>query len=193
MTGCQSGTPSPPRTIVPRMEVAPAPSANQGGVAREDDSRAKSTPSQGPEPTSENVATSGPLWSSSSLPWLVVSLCDGIGSIFICLTMLGLPFGGIAAEIDSDLRDFAHRKFPRLTLFSDCTSVTLNVVLKQFRSRQYGGIFLVGGPPCQPFSTAGRKRGFDDVRAAPMRLLLHAQAPAARSIHTVPFRLPVHP
>ena len=190
MTGSQLGTPSPLRAVAARTKDVSAPGTLLEGAACEDDTKDKTRPAPAPTRATEEAATSGPLWSSSSHPWLVISLCDGIGGIFICLTLLGLPFSGIAAEIDHDLRDFTHRKFPQLTLFSDCTSVTLDVILKQFRSRQHGGIFLVGGPPCQPFSAAGKKRGFDDVRAAPCSYFctLKRQLTDASVQHSFSFR-----
>ena len=98
----------------------------------------------------------------------MVSLCDGIGGVFACLQRLQLPHDAIVAEADTDLRDFMHQKFPQFEMYAQCNTVTEEVVMKKFTKNHYKGIFLIGGPPCQPFSQAGKQAGFDDHRAAPM-------------------------
>ena len=117
-------------------------------------------------------ATPATTWSTGT-PWLVISLCDGVGGAFACLERLRLPHEAIIAESDVDLRDFVHQKFPNFDLHAQCNSVTEDVVMKKFNRGNFKGIFLIGGPPCQPFSLAGRRAGFDDHRAAPLEHFCH--------------------
>ena len=103
----------------------------------------------------------------------MVSLCDGVGGAFACLAKLQLPHDAILAESDGDLRDFMHQKFPAFEMYAQCSNVTESVVMKKFRKGNFTGIFLIGGPPCQPFSRAGQQAGFDDHRSAPMLHFCH--------------------
>ena len=52
-----------------------------------------------------------------------VSLCDGIGGIFLALDLLGAPFDGVAAEKEWHLRELTRRRFPWLQTWSDCMSL----------------------------------------------------------------------
>ena len=129
------------------------------------------TSASGPAP-SPSPAPPAPTWHAGT-KWLVVSLCDGVGGAFACLAKLQLPHDAILAESDGDLRDFMHQKFPAFEMYAQCSNVTEDIVMKKFRKGNFTGIFLIGGPPCQPFSRAGRKAGFDDHRAAPLQHLCH--------------------
>jgi len=127
--------------------------------------------SRAPEPVADHKRKRQQLQSEEDVArkrWFVVSLCDGIGGAFLALDIAKVKFDGIAAESDHDLLDFVHLQWPRLVLKSDCCKVTAEEVLKGCRRHGCQGIFLIGGPPCQPFSAAGRKRGLHDDRAGPL-------------------------
>ena len=105
--------------------------------------------------------------SAALAPWLVVSLCDGIGGLFVCLSRLKVPFDAIIAESDTGLRDFVHARFPTAEVFKDALSIDSDLVMKRANKKKYIGILLAGGPPCQPFSLAGRQRGWAESRSSP--------------------------
>ena len=60
----------------------------------------------------------------------VISLCDGIGCIFVALSSLGISFDGCAAESDSDLRRLVHSYFPHLTSFTDVMNLAAEELMK---------------------------------------------------------------
>ena len=59
----------------------------------------------------------------------VVSVCDGIGSIFLALTSLGLSFAAVAAEKEAHLRSLVHEHFPHVTPWSDMLKLTLQDIV----------------------------------------------------------------
>ena len=95
------------------------------------------------------------IWDHSH-PWLVVSLCDGIGGLFLALEQACLPFHGITAEKDAGLRGFVHRKWCSLQAHSDCSSISAQMVIAAAKEHKCAGVFLAGGPPCQGSAGAGR-------------------------------------
>ena len=66
-------------------------------------------------------------------PWLVVSLCDGIGGAFLALDLADLPFFGVAAEKEGHLRDFTHQHWPHLKLVKDCGHLEADDLIAQVR------------------------------------------------------------
>jgi len=84
-----------------------------------------------------------------------ISLFTGIGGIDLAAEWAG--FGTIAqVERDSYCLRVLERHWPHVHRVSD---------IKSFPDRDYGAVTLVsGGFPCQPFSTAGKRRGKDDNR-----------------------------
>lgn len=81
---------------------------------------------------------------------------------------LGLEKAGInvvlACEIDKKCRQTIIANKPNIGLIGDITKYTAKEIL------EYSGIssgnvdVMVGGPPCQTFSTAGNRQGFNDAR-----------------------------
>ncbi|BAY90057.1 MULTISPECIES: DNA cytosine methyltransferase [unclassified Tolypothrix] len=81
---------------------------------------------------------------------------------------LGLEKSGIevvlGCEVDKYCRKTIISNRPEIALIGDISSYTTDEIL------EYAGIsknevdIIVGGPPCQAFSTAGARRGFNDKR-----------------------------
>jgi DNA (cytosine-5)-methyltransferase 1 len=71
----------------------------------------------------------------------------------------------LACEVDKYCRQTIALNKPQMALIGDITSYSSEAIL------QYAGLsrsddvdLIVGGPPCQAFSTAGRRNGFNDDR-----------------------------
>jgi DNA (cytosine-5)-methyltransferase 1 len=82
---------------------------------------------------------------------------------------IGLEKGGIkpilACEIDKYCRMTIEANRPDIALIGDINEYSANEIL------EFAGVpegrkvdVIVGGPPCQAFSSAGKRRGFDDDR-----------------------------
>ena len=48
---------------------------------------------------------------------------------------MGIPFDGIAAEWQEDIRSPVHRHFPQLTLWADTMTLTVDTVKSRMRSK----------------------------------------------------------
>ena len=90
----------------------------------------------------------------------MVSLCDGVGGIFLALQIADRRFRGLSVEKDRDLGEFVHQRWKHLELLSDVAKLSAEQILKKFRASGCTGLLLVGGPPCQPFSSSGKRWGF---------------------------------
>ena len=91
----------------------------------------------------------------------VLSLFDGISCGQVALNRAGMTVEKyFAAEVDSKATSVAHKNFPETISLGD---------VKNWRDWHipWGKIDLIlAGSPCQGFSSAGEKRGFDDVRSS---------------------------
>ena len=83
------------------------------------------------------------------------SMFSGIGGFDLALQNLGHEIVG-ACEIDPYARTIYERQFPGVQIHHDATTL-LPESLPHFD-------LLCGGFPCQAFSVAGKRRGFDDTR-----------------------------
>lgn len=84
-----------------------------------------------------------------------LSLFSGIGGFDLALTRLGHKIVG-ACEIDKYARSVYARHFPGVRIWEDATKLNPKE-LPDFD-------ILCGGFPCQAFSLAGRRLGFEDTR-----------------------------
>lgn len=82
---------------------------------------------------------------------------------------LGLEQAGfevrLACEVDKHCRETIALNRPALPLLGDVTRYAPDEILRYAGLSSGDGVdMIVGGPPCQAFSTAGRRNGFNDVR-----------------------------
>jgi len=91
---------------------------------------------------------------------------------------MGLDLGFMAAGFELRLaNDISQESFNTVTknlpkvnfIHADINGVTSNEIMSK-AGLDVGEVdVLVGGPPCQPFSTAGKREGLKDPRASPLR------------------------
>lgn len=81
---------------------------------------------------------------------------------------LGLEKAGIdvvlACEVDKKCRQTILANKPEIALIGNIIDYTADDILKYAGIKNEDVDIIVGGPPCQAFSTAGARRGFNDRR-----------------------------
>lgn len=82
----------------------------------------------------------------------VLSLFDGISCGQVALTQLGFQVDYYASEIDKNAIAVTMSNFPKTTQLGDVTELSENI--GQFD-------LIIGGSPCQSFSIAGKREGFE--------------------------------
>ena len=83
------------------------------------------------------------------------SMFSGIGGFDLALTNLGHEIVG-ACEIDKYARSVYGKHFPEVRIWNDATKINIDEL------PEFDGI--CGGFPCQAFSIAGKRGGFEDTR-----------------------------
>ena len=106
-------------------------------------------------------------------PLYVISYCDGIGCVFVALEQLHIDFLGIAVEREPACRACTQRHFPHLAFEEDVMNFDIEQAVTLASQAGSKALLLAGGPPCQPFSSAGKQRSFKDPRSAPLTKFLH--------------------
>ena len=87
----------------------------------------------------------------------MLSLFDGLGGAYIALESLGYNMIYFASEIDPYCLTIANKNYPNIIQLGD---------VKQWQNWNLPKIdLLIGGSPCQGFSSAGNHLGFKDVRS----------------------------
>jgi DNA (cytosine-5)-methyltransferase 1 len=108
---------------------------------------------------------------------------NSLNAISLFTGAMGLDLGFLAAgfnirvanDIDPHSRDIVEENVPFIKfILKDINTVPPSELLK-IASIPKGELdLLIGGPPCQPFSTAGKRRGLSDPRASPLQYFIKA-------------------
>jgi DNA (cytosine-5)-methyltransferase 1 len=108
---------------------------------------------------------------------------NGLTLISLFSGALGLDLGFLASgfdmrlanDIDKSSFETVSKNVPSIPfIHNDFAKVSSDVVLNK-AGLDIGKVdVLTGGPPCQPFSTAGRRQGLLDPRASPLRVFVRA-------------------
>ena len=71
----------------------------------------------------------------------------------------------LACEVDNACRKTIKKNRPEISLIGDLLDYNPKEIKSKAGLNKYDEIdLIVGGPPCQAFSTAGKRRGFEDAR-----------------------------
>jgi DNA (cytosine-5)-methyltransferase 1 len=101
---------------------------------------------------------------SSEKPFLAMSFFTGAMGLDLGLERAGVSTV-LASEIDEPTRQTIAANRPRVQLIGDLRNYTSEEIRKLAKLPAKREIDLVfGGPPCQAFSTAGRRQAFEDER-----------------------------
>lgn len=103
-------------------------------------------------------------------PRTLISLFSGAGGLDLGLERAGFETR-VMVEVDKDARatvernrdHFGGRDFP---ILSDITAVSPQDILEAAGLQRGEATLLAGGPPCQSFSTAGRRQSIGDPRGS---------------------------
>ena len=95
---------------------------------------------------------------------VALSFFTGAGGLDIGMAKAGIhPI--LVNEIDKNARKSIAANYPNLGLYGDMTKLTAKKVYEYANIPEGTTIdFMFGGPPCQAFSTAGKRRGYNDAR-----------------------------
>ena len=98
----------------------------------------------------------------------VISLFSGGFGLDLGFLQLGCDLRA-ALDLDIASREVARANLPRLEfIHKDVTDISATELLHMAGLDAGELTFLIGGPPCQPFSLAGKRRALADPRAAPV-------------------------
>lgn len=94
----------------------------------------------------------------------VISLFSGAGGMDIGFKAAGFEIA-VCVESDPACADTLRRNMPTVpVLVGDIRNITTIDILRAARLKPLEAALVVGGPPCQPFSLAGKREGLFDPR-----------------------------
>lgn len=94
----------------------------------------------------------------------VISLFSGAGGMDIGFRDAGFDIS-VAVEQDPSCCNTLRANCPNLeVLEGDISKITTNEILQSAKLKPLDAALVIGGPPCQSFSLAGKRMGMDDAR-----------------------------
>jgi DNA (cytosine-5)-methyltransferase 1 len=94
----------------------------------------------------------------------VISLFSGAGGMDIGFREAGYDIA-VAVEQDPSCCNTLRKNCPELSVIEgDITQITTNEILKAGGLKPLQAALVIGGPPCQSFSLAGKRMGLNDKR-----------------------------
>lgn len=103
---------------------------------------------------------------------------NGLTAISLFTGAFGLDLGFLAAgfdlrfanDIDKSCEEVALKNIPNTPfLLADISEISTSEIVVLSGLDKGQADILIGGPPCQPFSTAGRRQGLEDPRSSPLK------------------------
>ena len=82
---------------------------------------------------------------------------------------IGFESGGFETVYANDIAKFAYNTIKKNKSgvpcdLGDITNIKSSEILRRCDLKEGEADVVIGGPPCQSFSTAGKRKGFDDKR-----------------------------
>lgn len=95
---------------------------------------------------------------------IALSFFTGAGGLDIGMAQAGIhPL--LVSDIDKHARKSISQNYPDAALIGDVTKYNADKIYEYAKiPRDRTVDYMFGGPPCQAFSTAGKRRGYDDIR-----------------------------
>lgn len=95
---------------------------------------------------------------------IAFSFFTGAGGLDIGMEQAGItPI--LVSDIDKHARRSISKNYPDAALIGDVTTYNADKIYKMAKiPRDQQVDFMFGGPPCQAFSTAGKRQGYNDIR-----------------------------
>ena len=94
----------------------------------------------------------------------IISLFSGAGGMDIGFEMAGFKTA-VAVEYDKSCCQTLNKNKPNLSIIQgDISKITTEQILKIAKLKPTEAALVIGGPPCQSFSLAGKRMGMDDPR-----------------------------
>ncbi len=110
------------------------------------------------------IAEDHPSYMASTTNPIALSFFSGAMGLDLGLEKAGINVR-LACEIDKYSRQTIALNRPEIALIGDINTYSADEVLHFAGLSRYDDIdLIIGGPPCQAFSTAGRRNGFNDER-----------------------------
>ena len=114
--------------------------------------------------TAHNVAEDHPAYLANSTKPIALSFFSGAMGLDLGIEKAGFDIR-LACEIDKFCRQTIALNKPDIALLTDINDYDAERIRSEARLNKSDDIdLIVGGPPCQAFSTAGNRKGFNDER-----------------------------
>lgn len=114
--------------------------------------------------TAHKIAEDHPAYLAGSTKPIALSFFSGAMGLDIGIEKAGFDVR-LACEIDKFCRQTIALNKPKIALLTDINSYTAEDIRAKAGLKDCDEIDLImGGPPCQAFSTAGNRKGFNDER-----------------------------